>query len=275
MADRRRVTVSTICLELPDPNENVPLFTKEENLATAEGFLKEAGRRGSDIVCLPELFATKRTAHQQEAETIGQGPISKMLSEQSSTWGMYVLGCLYEQVGERVYNSVALFDREGRHLGSYHKVHLPPGEEEVATAGEGFPVFETDFGPIGCLVCFDLHFPEAARSLVLEGADIVFWPTMYSQPGAHVTDVLMRARAIENQVFLVSANYTQKGLDPAAVHFGRSAVVDWAGMVLADTGRRAGLATATIDLDEPRQGFGSPKLPEARRPETYGRLLRP
>ena len=104
MTDRRRVTVSTICLELPDPNENVPLFTKEENLATAEGLLKEAGGRGSDIVCLPEVFATKRTANQGQPEVIGQGPISEMLSEQASRWQMYVLGCLYEEVGESVYN---------------------------------------------------------------------------------------------------------------------------------------------------------------------------
>jgi len=198
-----------------------------------------------------------------------------MLSEQASASEMYVLGCLYEKEGERVYNSVAVFDRRGRHLGSYHKVHLPPGEEEVATPGDGFPVFETDFGRIGCLVCFDLHFPESARLLALEGADIIFWPTMYSEPRAHITDILMRARAIENQVFLVSSNYTQKGLDPAAVHIGRSAVVDWDGTVLGDTGRRAGVATATINLDEPRQIFGSPKLPDGRRVETYGRLLEP
>jgi len=275
MTERQRVTVSTICLELPDPNENIPLFTKEENLATAALLLEEAGRRGSDIVCLPEVFATKRTPNQGEAEVIGQGPISRMLSEQASTWGMYVLGSLYEQVGESVYNSAAIFDRRGSHQGSYHKVHLPPGEEEVATPGDSYPVFETDFGRIGCLVCYDLNFPEAARSLALDGADIIFWPTMWSEPRAHITDIMMRARALENQVFLVSANYTQKGLDPAAVHIGRSAVVDWDGTVLADTGRRAGVATATINLEEPRRAHGSPELSKDRRPETYGRVVKP
>ena len=275
MVDRQRVTVSTICLELPDPNEDVPLFTKEQNLATAKRFLEEAGRRGSDIVCAPEVFATKRTANQGEAETIGQGPISEMLSEQASTWGMYVLGCLYEEVGDTVYNSAALFDRSGTHVGSYHKVHLAKGEAQWAAAGDSYPVFDTDFGRVGCLICFDLNFPEAACSLALDGAEIIFWPTMFSQPRGHVTDILTRARAIENQVFLVSANYTQKGLDPAAVHFGRSAIVDWDGTVLADTGRRPGVATAVVSLEESRRGFGSPKLREDRRPETYGRLLQP
>jgi len=275
MADRQRVTVSTICLELPDPNEDAPLFTREENLATGQRFLEEAGRRGSDIVCLPEVFATKRTANQGQAEVIGRGPISAMLSGQAARWGMYVVGSLYERVGEVTYNSAALFDRRGGHLGSYHKVHLAKGEAKWAAAGDSYPVFDTDFGRVGCLVCFDLNFPEAACSLALDGAEIIFWPTMFSQPRGHVTDVLTRARAIENQVFLVSANYTQKGLDPAAVHFGRSAVIDWDGMTLADTGRRAGLATAVISLEESRRGFGSPKLPEDRRPETYGRLLQP
>jgi len=275
VVDRTQVTVSTVCLELPDPNEKVPLFTKEENLVRAEAFLEEAGRRGSDIVCLPEVFATKRTAEQGEAEVVGRGPISGMLSEQALKWQMYVVGSLFERVGETTYNSAALFDRTGAHVGSYHKVHLARGESQWAAPGEAYPVFQTDFGRVGCLVCFDLNFPEAATSLALEGAEIIFWPTMFSQPRAHVTEVLMRARAIENQVFFVAANYTQKGLDPAAVHFGRSCVLDWDGCVLADTGRRPGVATAVINLDESRVGFGSPKLPEHRRPQTYGRVVRP
>ncbi len=273
MVDRQRVTVSTICLELPDPNEDIPLFTKEQNLATAKRFLEEAGRRGSDIVCLPEVFATKRTANQGEAETIGQGPISEMLSEQAARWGMYVVGSLYERVGGVTYNSAALFGRSGGHVGSYHKVHLAKGEGQWAAAGDSYPVFDTDFGRVGCLVCYDLNFPEAACSLALDGAEIIFWPTMWS--GAHITDILMRARALENQVFLVAANYSQKGQDAAALHIGRSAVVDWDGMVLADTGWRPGVATATISLEESPQVHGSPKLRDGRRPETYGRLLQP
>ena len=275
MADRTRVVVSSICLELPDPNENLPLFTKERNLSVAEGFLEEAGRRGSDIVCLPEAFATKRTANHGEPEVVGQGPISAMLARQAVKWHMYVVGPLFEQVGERVTNAAAFFDRSGHHIGSFAKVHLPPGEEKWAVAGDSYPVFTTDFGRVGCLICFDLNFPEAATSVALNGADIIFWPTMFSEPRAHVTDILMRARAIENQVFLVAANYTQKGLDPAAVHFGRSAVIDWDGMVLADTGRHPGVATAFINLEERRRGFGSPDLRLHRRPETYGRVLQP
>jgi len=118
MADPTRVVVSSICLELPDPNENAPLFTKERNLSVAAGFLEEAGRRGSDIVCLPEAFATKRTANHGEPEVVGQGPISALLAGEAAKWAMYVVGPLFEQVGDRVYNAAAFFDRGGRHIGS-------------------------------------------------------------------------------------------------------------------------------------------------------------
>jgi predicted amidohydrolase len=81
---------------------------------------------------------------------------------------------------------------------------------------------------------------------------------------------MMRARAIENKVWLVAANYAQRGEEAGAVHIGRSAIVDWAGMVVADTGRREGVATATVDLGESKEVFGWPAdLLSRRRPETY------
>jgi len=278
MAAHRRVTISTTCFELPDPNEDHTAITKEGNLAKALGMLEEAGERGSDLVLLPEVFATKQTGipGKEAAEPVPGGDISEMLSEAARKHAMYVAGSLYEQRPEGVYNTVALFDRSGDLVGRYHKVHLAPGEEEVALPGTSYPVFETDFGKVGALVCYDLNFPEAARCLMLDGADIILWPTMFSEPRAHYTEFLTRARAIENQVFLVSANYSQKGADSSAVHIGRSAVIDWDGMALADTGRREGVATAVVDLDEPRTVFGlTERLLSDRRPETYGRLQRP
>lgn len=276
MTDQRPVTISTACLELPDPDRDGPRVTKAGNLKKALRMIEEAGRRASDLVVLPELFATKHTplSPSEAAEPVPEGDISQALAAAARGNGMYIAGCLYEQLAERIYNTVALFDRGGELVGKYHKVHLPEGEDEVATPGDGYPVFETDFGRLGALVCFDLNFPEAARSLALDGAEIIMWPTMWSQPRAHYTDAILRARAIENKVFLVAANYAQRGMDPAAVHIGRSAIVDWDGMVLADTGRREGLATATVDLGESREVFGWPAdLLSRRLPATYTRIL--
>jgi len=272
MGDRTHVTISTITFELPDPGEDVPRFTKAQNLEKARALLDVAGERSSDIVCLPELFNTKRTADQREAEEIPGGETSDLLSEMAAKWRMYVMGCYYEKAGDKVYNSVALFGRDGGHMGTYHKVHLPPGESDYATPGDGFPVFETDFGKVGALVCIDIHFPEAARSLALAGADIVFCPTMYSEPRESITEVLYRARAIENNMFMVCSNFAQKCLDPAAVHIGFGAIIDRYGEILANTGRREGVASVTVNLDENCPMTGIDKW-GTRRPETYGTLV--
>ncbi len=275
MAKRRLATITAVCYELPDPGEEHPPITKAGNLAKARRMMAEAGRRHSDLVVFPEVCATKQTGltGRQAAEPVPEGEICRVLAEGASEHRMYVAGCLYELKADGVYNTVALLDRDGRLVGKYHKVHLAPGEGEIALPGSDYPVWEADFGRVGAVVCYDLNFPEAARCLALAGAEIILWPTMFSQPRAHYADILMRARAIENQVYLVSANYAQRCFDPAGVHIGRSAIVDWDGQVLADTGRREGLATATIDLDEPKVTYGTPhRLLGERRPETYRRI---
>lgn len=278
MSDRRKVTISTACFGLPDPNSAGPWPTKASNLAKTVAFAEEAAYRHSDLLVFPELFATKQTGMQPQemAEPVPGGEITRTLAEAARKHGMYVAGCLYEQKPEGIYNTVAIFDRNGDLLGRYHKVHLAPGEEEVALPGHEYPVFATDSGKLGAVVCYDLNFPETVRSLALDGAEIVLWPTMFSQPRAHYTDILMRARAIENQVWLVSANYSQPGTEFGSVHIGRSAIIDWDGMVLADTGRREGLATATINLAERGPIAGVPRrLLDDRLPHTYGRLVQP
>lgn len=278
MSDRRKVTISTACFELRDPGDSQRNNTKAQNLQKTRALAEEAAYRHSDLLVLPELFATKQTGMEPRkmAEPVPEGEISRLLAELARQHEMYVAGCLYEQQADGRYNTVAIFDRKGELLGKYHKVHLAPGEGEVAKPGRDYPVFTTDFGKLGALVCYDLNFPEAARSLALDGAEIVLWPTMFSQPRAHYTDILMRARAIENQVWLVSSNYSQPGTEFSSVHIGRSAIVDWDGMVLADTGRRDGLATATINLEERGPLAGMPRrLLDDRLPQTYGRLVQP
>lgn len=264
----RTIGTSTVTFGLPDPNEDVPRGTVRGNIEKALAMLDVAGARKSDIVCLPELFNTKRTDEPRAAEEIPGGRTSTALSAAARRWGMYVLGCFYEKSGGKVYNSVAVFGRDGGHVGTYHKVHLPTEERDYATPGDSFPVFRTDFGMIGALVCIDIHFPEAARSLALLGAEIVFCPTMYSEPRESITHVLYRARAIENNIFMVSSNYSQKCRDPQAVHIGFGAVIDRYGEVLADTGRREGVATAFVDLDE-KCTIPGIDMRAARRPGAY------
>ena len=273
----RSVTVSTVCFGLPDPGEDTSHITKSSNLRKARSFIDEAATRRSDLVVLPELFATKHTGArlQDMGEPIPEGEISQALAAAACEHGLYVAGCMVECLEGCLYNTVALFGRRGELAGKYRKVHLGPGEDEVCRCGRTYPVFKTDFGTIGAVVCYDLLFPEAVRCLALAGAEVILWPTMFSEPRAHFTGILMRARAIENQVWLVSSSYSQPALGSPSCHIGRSAIVDWDGMVLADTGRREAISTASVDLDE-RAGRGiagfAYRLLEDRGPSTYQAL---
>ncbi len=272
MADRERVTVSTVTIELPDPGSQVPLFTKEENLRRARSLLDIAGERGSDICLLPEVFNVKRTQNQLDAEAVPGGVTSDMLSAAAKRWRMYVIGGLIEADGDKIYNSLALFDREGACMGTVRKVHLQgPGSE--VSPGHSYPVFETDFGTIGAIICIDLHFPETARIEVIKGAEIIFWPTMYAEPRERLNNIIMKARAVENAIFMVSSNYSQPCRDSRGIHIGGSAVVDPYGEILASTGRRQGVATTVIDLDAERPTYGYKSLLDARRVDTFGEIL--
>ena len=182
--------------------------------------------------------------------------------------------------GGRPYNSAVCVSGDGV-LGHHRKVHLPPGERFAYAPGESFAAFDTPAGRIGMLICYDKLFPEAARALALDGADLVAalsaWPVCRQRPAMriaqdrqtrhfNVTDV---ARAVENQVVWVSSNLT--GTVGPLRFLGNAKVVDPDGVVLAQTGGRAGTATATIDaaaaVREARLGIDH--LAD-RRPAAYG-----
>jgi predicted amidohydrolase len=133
-----------------------------------------------------------------------------------------------------VFNTAILLDRAGRLAGTYRKTHLPREEWEAGlTPGNTYPVFDTDFGKVGLIVCWDVQFPEPSRAMALKGAELLLLPIWGG------SDVLARARAIENHVFLVSSTYDM-----------RSFVVDPTGAVIAEATRELPVAIAEIELDK-------------------------
>ena len=166
-------------------------------------------------------------------------------------------------------------------LGVHRKVHQPLGENMSYAAGESFEAFDTPVGRIGMLICYDKAFPEAARALAMDGAEIIAclsaWPGARTAASADLNqdrwkrrfDLFDRARALENQVVWVSAN--QAGTFGSLRFVGSAKVVDPGGEVLADTGIAAGLAIATVDVEEL---LGTARRAmfhlRDRRPETYG-----
>lgn len=177
--------------------------TSEQNLKTFGDLARKAGEMGADIVCLPEGVTLVGTGldYVSVAESV-PGPSTKYLGSIAKEQEMYIVAGILEMADDVVYNTAVLLDRNGKLAGTYRKVSLPREEiEGGVTPGQEFPVFETDFGKIGMMICWDVAFPEPARALAMNGAEVILMPIW----GGNLT--LGRARAIENQVYLVSSTY--------------------------------------------------------------------
>ena len=246
--------------------------TLHDNLQSMAEVLDRAGRDKPDVVLLTEIFpecGVKGTVYDL-SEPI-PGPVTEVVARKAREYHTYIITGMLERAGGKVYDTAVLVDRQGRIAGKYRKVHLPIAEVEGGeTPGSEYPVFDTDFGRIGMLICWDMFFPETVRILRLEGANIVFVP-IAGDPGARHYDVATRARALDNGVYLVTS-----------VGEGRaSRIVNPDGEVMAET--TDGLATADIDLSQqwrewwlsvgPAYGEAKSLLIEERRPDTYKPLV--
>lgn len=191
--------------------------------------------KNADIVCLPEGITVVGTgkSYADVSESI-PGPTTERLGMLARKINAYIVAGLYERSGNLVYNTAVLINRDGRLLGAYRKTHLPREEWEAGiTHGNTYPVFETEFGKIGIIICWDVQFPEPSRAMCAKGAEILFLPIWGGN------EILAKARAIENSVFLVSSTYDMK-----------SFIVDPTGTVLAEATQDQPVVITTIDLDK-------------------------
>lgn len=172
------------------------------------------------------------------------------------------------------FNSAVLIDREGNVAGVYDKQHLWALERFYFRGGNGTPVFQTDFGTIGIMICYDMGYPEVARMLALQGAQIVLGPSAWCEPDHDVWDINVPARALENTVFLCAVN--RYGKEQDLYMGGHSKVCDPRGRVIAElTDEGEGVLNVDIDLaDVVSNRQTSPYLRD-RRPELYGKVLLP
>ena len=207
----------------------------QENLEQFAKLIGEAAGHKADIVCLPEgitLVGTEKT-YAEVAESI-PGFSTGFLGEHARKHRLYVVAGLYERDDKTIYNTSVLLDRNGKLVGKYRKVCLPREEIDGGiTPGKEYPVFSTDFGQIGMMICWDVHFPEVARELAARGAEVVLMPIW----GGNET--LARARAIENQVYLVASGYDFQ-----------TAIYDRAGQRTATTSKDPAVIVADVDLNE-------------------------
>ena len=207
----------------------------QENLEQFSALIKQAADQKADIVCLPEGITIVGTDlnYVSASEPI-PGKTTEYLGNVAKQHNLYIVAGILEKDGEVVYNTSVLIDRKGNLAGKYRKVSLP--REEIdggVTPGDATPVFDTDFGRIGMMICWDVTFPETARALARQGAEVIFLPIW----GGHVK--LAMARALENQVYLVSSSYDMI-----------SAVFDLEGNVLKEATTENPVIVTEVDLNQ-------------------------
>ncbi len=200
-----------------------------------EPHIIRAGEKGADIVCLPEGITIVGTSlnYVEVSESI-PGPSTEYLGRLAREHEMYIVAGIYEREGPVVYNTSILIGRDGMLKGKYRKTTLPREEIDGGiTPGNEFPVFDTDFGRIGMMICWDVFFPEVSREISLKGAEIIFMPIW----GGDIT--LSKARAIENQIYLVSSTYDMK-----------TGIFDKTGKLIVEGTEDNPVAIADIDLNK-------------------------
>lgn len=221
----------------------------------------QAGQSGSDIICLPESVQYQPGKDKADMHESIPGPYSSLLMESASRYSMYILGALYERQGETLYNTAVLFDRQGKPAWRYQKVFVVEGANVVP--GDTFPVFRTDFGVIGAMICFDFLYSDGPAIMGLRGAEIIFFPHAIGgiQTSEDSVVTVCRARALENCLYIVPNGFGRL-VDRSEGNFGRSCIINPSGIIVADAGHAHGLASAQVDLEELRlaEGYGGSAL---------------
>lgn len=242
----------------------------DKNLEEARRLLAEAARLGAKVAVLPENFAvlsTRRMLECGQQETGTDGPIQAFLAEQAASLGLWIIGGSLPigtrpdgtQVPERVRASCVVFNDKGEQVARYDKIHLFDAmvedaqgqyrESDTFEPGEDIVVLDTPVGRLGLAICYDLRFPELFRKLREQGAEWVTLPSAFTwNTGDAHWHALIRARAIENQVWVVAPG--QGGYNSERRRtFGHSLVSDPWGRVVTELGEGPGVVTADLDME--------------------------
>lgn len=241
------------------------------NFMTVTHMTEEAKRRGSEAVIFPELWSTgyDLTHAARYASSLTTGLFAD-LSALAARTGIHLLGSTLSVLGENKFgNTLTVFSPAGTLLANYSKTHLfrLMDEHLYLTAGNKPTLVDLPFSRAGLAVCYDLRFPELFRGYALAGADMIFLPSEWPHPRLSHWQTLVRARAIENQLFMVAVN--RVGRDPGNEFFGHSLVVDPWGEVLAEGGEGEELITVAVDQAKVQEARRRIPILQDRRPDVY------
>ena len=268
-----------------------------ENIKTADRLVRDAVKKGADIILLPELFERqyfcqeRRYEYYEYAKSVDEDAAVVHFTEVARELGVVIIVSFYEKDINQLYNTVAVIDADGTRLGIYRKTHIPDDhyyqEKFYFVPGNtGFKVFNTRFGCIGVGICWDQWFPETARAMAVEGAEVLFYPTAIgSEPILDCDSMMHWRRCMQghagcNLVPVVAANRIGiETVDPCEANggqksslkfYGSSFITDNTGEVICEAGRDTEeVLVAQFDLDEYMTDRLSWGLFRDRRPEIY------
>ncbi|MCJ7667310.1 MAG: carbon-nitrogen family hydrolase [Anaerolineae bacterium] len=231
--------------------------------------IAEASQRGSQIVLLPELWSTGYDLGHAAEHARTTERVLVRLTDLAKERSLFIIGSLLSAKVGRLYNRATILSPQGDLVGEYDKIHLfrLMEEEKYFAPGTEPPVFDLPWGKGALAICYDLRFPELFRKYALRGARVVFLPAEWPYPRLEAWRVLLRARAIENQFFMVGCN--RVGESKGMVFFGHSGIYDPWGEPVLEGGEEERLLTAEIDLDVVDEARRKIPVFEDRREELY------
>lgn len=267
---------------------------KDANIARAEELVRSAASTGAQIILLQELFETPYFCKDLDsryfdlAHDANDSALLKKFSALAKELGVVLPVSFFERDNNTFFNSIGIVDANGELLGIYRKSHIPdsPGYQEkfyFSPGNTGFRVWQTKFAKIGVAICWDQWFPEAARTMVLQGAEALLYPTAIgSEPGYPEIDSCghwqraMQGHAAANCVPVIASNRIglEKGESCDVTFYGSSFITDHTGRILAAADRDSQeVITAALDLDKMRNERVAWGLFRDRRPDLYGGVL--
>lgn len=265
-----------------------------ENVARAEGYVRDAAARGARIVVIPELFEDHYfckdvlAGHVSRAHPVEGHPTIDHFRSLARELGVVIPVSIYERANNALFNTVVMVDADGTNLGVYRKSHIPDGrgysEKYYFTPGDtGFKVWDTAHGRVGVAICWDQWFPEAARIMALQGAEVLLYPTAIgSEPDDPTWDSsghwqrVMQGHAAANITPVVAANRHgfEQGETCALTFYGSSFIADHMGAKVAEAGRDDDAVLVhsfdRAEIDRLRLTWG---MFRDRRPDLYGGIL--
>ena len=226
---------------------NVKQGDVDANLAYVREALPRVAGQGANLAVLPEMWSSGFSyKNLNELALRTEGIVAELL-QLSARHKLVIVGSLPEPNGDKVFNTVYVADN-GSLAGVYRKIHLFSllGEDRAFSGGDQWLLAETSIGKVGVIICYDLRFPELSRRLALEGAQVICVPAQWPKPRHEHWRTLLRARAMENQLFIVACNAC--GIIGKLDFFGMSMIIDPKGELLAEAGEEQGEIFASLDM---------------------------